>query len=190
VQADQPGLSVGCDNFQGSYAATEHLLKLGRRKLAFIGDASSHYPEFFERYRGYAAALDAAGAVLIDALQVDAITTEQAGYAATSELLLRGEPFDAILAASDLIGIGAMNALQDHGIEVPTQVSVVGFDDIPAANLVSPALTTVMQDTRIAGEALVDTLLRQVREEPAVNLVLPTRLVIRRSCGAALAPPL
>jgi DNA-binding LacI/PurR family transcriptional regulator len=187
VQADQPGLSVGCDNYQGGRDATEHLLGIGRNKVAFIGNASSHYPEFFERYRGYAAALHAAGAPLIDALQVDAITTEQAGYAATSELLLRGEPFDAILAASDLIAIGAMRALQDHAIEVPLQVSVVGFDDIPAASLVNPALTTVMQDTRMAGEVLVDTLLRQVGDEPAENLVLPTRLVVRRSCGAAPA---
>lgn len=190
VQADQPGLSVGCDNFQGGYDATEHLLKVGRRKLAFIGNASSHYPEFLERYRGYAAALDAAGAPLVEALQVDAITTEQAGYAATSELLLRGEPFDAILAASDLIAIGAMHALQEHGVDIPGAVSVVGFDDIPAASLVNPALTTVMQDTRMAGEALVETLLSQVREEPAGNLVLPARLVIRRSCGAAPATQL
>lgn len=184
VQADQPGLSVGCDNFQGAYEATQHLLRQGRRKIAFIGNASGNYPEFFERYRGYCAALAAAGAPLVHTLQADAITTEKAGHSATLELLLRGETFDAILAASDLIAIGAMHALRDHGIEVPSQVAIVGFDDIPAASLVNPALTTVMQDTRSAGEALVDTLLRQVRDEPAANLVLPTRLVVRRSCGA------
>ncbi len=184
VQADQPGLSVGSDNYQGGYDAARHLLELGRRRLAFIGNASSHYPEFFERYRGYAAALATGAIPLQAALQVDAITTEQAGYAATAELLARGEPFDAILAASDLIAIGAMHALQDHGIEVPAQVSVVGFDDIPAASLVNPALTTVMQDTRVAGEVLVDTLLRAVRGEAAENFVIPTRLVVRRSCGA------
>jgi DNA-binding LacI/PurR family transcriptional regulator len=175
---------VGSDNYQGGYDAARHLLELGRRRLAFIGNASSHYPEFFERYRGYAAALATGAIPLQAALQVDAITTEQAGYAATAELLARGEPFDAILAASDLIAIGAMHALQDHGIEVPAQVSVVGFDDIPAASLVNPALTTVMQDTRVAGEVLVDTLLRAVRGEAAENFVIPTRLVVRRSCGA------
>jgi DNA-binding LacI/PurR family transcriptional regulator len=183
VQADQPGVSVGCDNFQGGHDAARHLLQLGRSRLAFIGHASSHYPEFFERYRGYAAALATSGIPPQAALQVDAITTEQAGYSATSELLARGEPFDAILAASDLIAIGAMHALQEHGIDVPAQVSVVGFDDIPAASLVNPALTTVMQDTRAAGEVLVDTLLRQVRGEAAENFVLPARLIVRRSCG-------
>jgi DNA-binding LacI/PurR family transcriptional regulator len=102
-------------------------------------------------------------------------------------LLARGEQFDALVAASDLIAIGALRALQERGIDVPGSVSVVGFDDIPAASLSSPPLTTVMQDTRRAGEALVDTLLRLVQEEHAEGVVLPTRLVVRRSCGATPA---
>jgi len=117
------------------------------------------------------------------ALQVDAITMEQSGYDAARELLACGEPFDAIVAASDLIAIGALRALQERHIDVPGAVSVVGFDDIPAASLANPPLTTVMQDTRLAGEALVDSLLRSVHGEPAQNSVLPTRLVVRRSCG-------
>ena len=184
VQPGQPGLSVGCDNFQGGRDATQHLLRCGRRRVAFIGNASSHYPEFFERYRGYADALNAVAAPVLSTLQVDAITTERSGYEATCELLQRGERFDAILAASDLIAMGAVHALQDHQISVPAQVSVVGFDDLPAASLVNPPLTTVVQDTRLAGEVLVDSLLRQIHNEPAENRVLPTRLVVRRSCGA------
>ena len=152
--------------------------------MAFIGNASSHYPEFFERFRGYADALNAVAAPVLSTLQVDAITTERSGYEATCELLQRGERFDAILAASDLIAMGAVHALQDHQISVPAQVSVVGFDDLPAASLVNPPLTTVVQDTRLAGEVLVDSLLRQIHNEPAENRVLPTRLVVRRSCGA------
>jgi DNA-binding LacI/PurR family transcriptional regulator len=183
VLAGQPGISVGCDNFKGGYDATHHLLTLGRRSIAFLGNASSHYPEFFERYRGYSEALKTVGIPVLGALQVDAITTEQSGFAAASELLVRGQRFDAIVAASDLIAIGALRALQEHRIDVPAAVSVVGFDDIPAASLTNPPLTTVMQDTRLAGEVLVDTLLRLVREEPAEGRVLPTRLVVRRSCG-------
>jgi DNA-binding LacI/PurR family transcriptional regulator len=183
VQADQPGISVGSDNYQGGYDATAHLAGLGRRAIAFVGNVSGNSPEFCERYRGHAAALSRAGLPLRPALQADAISTELAGYRATSELLRRGAPFDAILAASDLIAMGAMHALSDHGVAVPDKVSIVGFDDIPAASLVNPALTTVMQDTRRAGEVLVDTLLRQVRNEPAENSVLPTRLIVRRSCG-------
>ena len=188
VQADQPGISVGCDNFQGGRDAAQHLVSLGRRRVAFVGDASSRYPEFLERYRGYADALAAAGAPVLAALQVDAITTEQAGYAATCELLNRGERFDAVLAASDLIAMGALHALHDHHINVPSEVSVVGFDDIPAASMVNPSLTTVAQDTRRAGEVLVDTLLSQIRNEPARSQVLPTRLIVRRSCSAAPLP--
>ncbi|HEY7640338.1 MAG TPA: LacI family DNA-binding transcriptional regulator [Steroidobacteraceae bacterium] len=183
VLEGQPGLSVGCDNYNGGREATQHLLALGRRSIAFLGGASGHYPEFFERYRGYSDALNAAGAPVSPSLQVDAITLEQAGYEAACELLARGESFDAIVAASDLIAIGALRALQERRIDVPGAVSVVGFDDIPAASLANPPLTTVMQDTRLAGEALVDCLLRSVQGEPAENKVLPTRLVVRKSCG-------
>ncbi len=184
VLEGQPGLSVGCDNFYGGREATQHLLGLGRRRIAFLGSASGHYPEFLERYRGYSDALTAAGATVSIALQVDAITMEQSGYEAACELLARDESFDAIVAASDLIAIGALRALQERHIDVPGTVSVVGFDDIPAAMLANPPLTTVMQDTRLAGEALVDSLLRSVHGEPAENKVLPTRLVVRKSCGS------
>jgi len=187
VIAGQPGLSIGCDNFRGGFDAAHHLIQLGRRALAFLGDASNHYPEFMERYRGYAEALGQAGLNAAAAMQVNALSTEQSGYDAANELLARGEKFDALVAASDLIAIGALRALQERGMDVPGSVSVVGFDDIPAASLSNPPLTTVMQDTRRAGEALVDTLLRLVQEEHAEGVVLPTRLVVRRSCGATPA---
>jgi DNA-binding LacI/PurR family transcriptional regulator len=77
VMEGQPGLSVGCDNFHGGQEAAQHLLRLGRRNIAFLGSASGHYPEFLERYRGYSEALQAAGAPVSAALQVDAITMEQ-----------------------------------------------------------------------------------------------------------------
>ena len=111
-------------------------------------------------------------------LQVDAINLEESGFQAANELRARGVEFDAIVAASDLIAIGALRALQESGIDVPRQVAVVGFDDIPAASLTNPPLTTVMQDTRRAGELLVETLLRQIAGEPAANSVIP------RVCGA------
>ena len=75
----EPGISIGCDNFQGGHDITAHLVAGGRRRIAFLGHASDHYPEFFERWRGYAAALAAAGLAPDPALQVDAITTEQSG---------------------------------------------------------------------------------------------------------------
>ena len=189
VHPGQPGLSIGSDNCHGGYQATRHLIGLGRRRLAFLGGASRGCPEFLDRYRGFLRALDEANFPATPALQVDAITTEEAGYAAANELRRRTVAFDAIVCASDLIALGAMRALQEHRIDVPTEVSVVGFDDIPAAGLANPPLTTIAQNTSLAGEVLVDTLLRQIRDELAEARMLPTRLVVRRSCGAGAVCP-
>ena len=181
VLPDQPGLSIGCDNLAGGHQVGSHLLAAGRRRIAFLGDASIHYPEFFDRYRGCDAALYDAGEGLDPALQVDAESSEDAGYAAAQELLRRGRAFDAVFAASDLIAIGAMRALAEHGLRVPEDVAVVGFDDIPAARNATPALTTVRQDTERAGELLVDALARLIGGEAADSTRLPTSLVVRRS---------
>ena len=181
VLSDEPGVSIGSDNAQGGYDVARHLLDRGRRKLAFFGHATSHYPEFFDRFRGYERALLEARTATDSALQVDAINLEESGYQAVKELQARGVECDGIVCASDLIAIGAMRALQESGIEVPRQVSVVGFDDIPAASSTNPPLTTVMQDTRRAGELLVETLLRQIAGDAASNSVIPTRLVVRKS---------
>lgn len=185
VSQDQPGISIGSDNFLGGQCAGKHLLDIGRRRLAFLGDASDHYPEFFERYRGYSFAVEQAGILQDTILRVDAINTEESGYNAACELLRRGTPFDALFAASDMIALGAMRALRDHGVRVPNDAAVVGFDDIPAARLANPPLTTVMQDTRRAGELLVDTVLALIEDQPVTNVVLSPKLVIRQSCGAA-----
>lgn len=185
VLEGQPGVSIGGDNVQGGRDITRHLLAQGRRRIAFLGHASNHYPEFYDRYRGYAEALSDAGLTPDPQAQVDAITTELAGYEAVRELLQRGTAFDAIFAASDLIAVGAMHALQDHGLSVPQQVAVAGFDDVPVARFTHPPLTTVQQDTRRAGELLVDTLIKLVHGEPVDGCTLPARLVIRRSCGAS-----
>lgn len=183
VQAGQPGTTIGCDNFRGGYDAVQHLIANGRRKIAFIGDASSHYPEFHDRYRGACEAQKSNGISIMAARQVDAITTEQSGHDAAVELMRRKVKFDAIFAASDLIAIGAMRALEEHGLEVPADIAIVGFDDIPAASLAHPPLTTVQQDYRRAGEVLVDALLKQIRNEKAATAALPARLVVRKSSG-------
>lgn len=181
---DQPGISIGCDNFQGGLDITTHLVGQGRRHVAFLGDASDHYPEFKERYRGYAQALRDTGLQASGALQADAITTEQSGYEAMNTLLERGTRIDALFAASDLIAIGAMKALQARGLRIPEDVAVAGFDDIPMANLVNPGLSTVQQDTKRAGSLLVDSLIRLINGEPVENQTIPVRLALRRSTGA------
>jgi DNA-binding LacI/PurR family transcriptional regulator len=100
-------------------------------------------------------------------------------------LLARQIEFDAIFAASDLIAIGAIRALTERGLSVPGDVALIGFDDIPAASLAHPPLTTVQQDYRRAGEVLVDALLKQIRNQKADTAVLPAKLVVRKSCGSA-----
>jgi DNA-binding LacI/PurR family transcriptional regulator len=183
---DQHGTSICCDNRLGGDLATRHLLDLGRRRIAWIGTATLQCPEFLERYMGHAEALAREGIALQDALRADASdSTEETGYRAMRGLLDRGAAFDAVFAASDLLAIGAMRALADAGRRVPEDVAVVGFDDIPMASFVRPALSTVMQDTRLAGERLVASLLAQIAGEPVVSEVLPPKLVVRRSCGAA-----
>ncbi len=185
VLPGQPGISIGCDNFQGGHDITMHLLAQGRGNIAFLGHASNHYPEFFERYRGYAHALATEDLRVQPALQVDAITTEQSGYEAAVELLEKGVAFDAIFAASDLIAIGAMKALHERGLRVPDQVAVAGFDDIPMAGFVNPSLSTVQQDTKLAGRILVETLLALINNEPAESRTIPVKLALRHSSGAA-----
>ncbi len=181
VLAEQPGLSIGCDNVGGGRLAGAHLASTGRTRVAFLGDASSHYPEFLERYEGCAAALREAGTTMDRALQVDAESSEESGETAARELLARGLPFDAVFAASDLIAIGAMRVFAEHGLGMPDDVAVIGFDDIPAARIATPALTTVRQDTSRAGELLVAKLIALIEGEPAESERLPTSLVVRRS---------
>ena len=180
----EPGISIGCDNFQGGQDITAHLLQRGARRIAFLGHASDHYPEFFERWRGYAGALRKARLKPDPVLQVDAITTEQAGYEAAQALLGRGKPFDAVFAASDLIALGAMKALRQAGLRIPEDVAVAGFDDIAMASFAQPGLSTVQQDTRMAGEVLVDSLIGLVRGEAVESRRLPAKLVPRGSTGA------
>ena len=117
------------------------------------------------------------------ALQIDAQSSEDDGYGAARALIARGQPFDAVFAASDLIAIGALRALAEHGLRVPEEVSVAGFDDIPAARFTTPALTTVAQDTSSAGAMLVETLMALIDGGPAASRMLPARLVLRQSCG-------
>jgi DNA-binding LacI/PurR family transcriptional regulator len=184
----QPGVSIGCDNLLAGREMTEHLLLQGHRRIAFLGHASDRYPEFFDRYRGYAAALEQAGLAVEPTWQADAISSEQDGYDAMMSLFAHGVDCDAVFAASDLIAIGAMRAIQEKGLAIPEQIAVAGFDNIPMAGFVSPPLTTVLQDTKQAGELLVKTLLHLINNEPVQSQMLPAKLIIRRSCGAVSQP--
>lgn len=186
VIEDQPGLFVGCDNEQGGYLAAKHLIDHGHNKIAFLGDGSKNYPEFRDRYAGYKRAHEDTGLTTNAELRFNAFFSEESGYAAAKELLASGLDFSAIACASDLIAIGAIKALREHGLRVPRDKAIVGFDDIPTAEHLAPALTTVRQDTFAAGQALVDSVLMLINDEDVGSSLLPTSLVIRDSCGTRL----
>lgn len=181
VAEGQAGLTVSSDNEQGGFDATAHLLEQGRRNIAFIGTAEPGYPEFLERWRGYCRALRAAGLEPDDRLRTDADPSELSGRNAVAELVRRGVEFDAIFGACDVAAIGAIHALQETGRAIPDDVAIVGFDDIPAASLASPPLTTVTQDPRRAGEALIDSIVDAVEKGSAESRILPVRLTVRGS---------
>lgn len=177
------GHAIGCRNSQGGEMATRHLLSLGRTRIAFLGGTSDNCPEFQQRHHGYCQALRSAGLRVSTKLQVDADNQETSGFRAMARLLDSGEGFDGVFAASDLIAIGAMKCMRKAGMDVPRDVSVVGFDDIPAATYFTPALTTVRQDTRKAAKALVKNLLAMINGEPGKSRQLPMTLAVRGSCG-------
>ncbi len=180
----QKGCSLGCDNHKGAYLATQHLIKLGHTRIGFLGDASEHSPEFHQRYLGYCQALSEAGLSAQPQLQVGAESTEESGYNNCKKLLEKRDQFDAIFATSDLIAIGAIKAIQDSGLQVPSDIAVVGFDDIPTAAYFNPPLTSVRQDTNLAGKLLVEKLIKLINGEAVESSLLPTALTVRESCGS------
>lgn len=181
-RAAEFGAMVGSDNRQGGYDATAHLIGLGRRRIAFVGTATEAYPEFLDRFTGYCTAHDEAGLAVDPALTVAAGPSEDEGRAALDELQRRGASFDAVFATSDLAAIGAMHALQDRGIAIPGEVAVAGFDDLASARYASPPLTTVAQDAKAAGAALVEALIEAIEGEGcARSRMLPVSLTVRAS---------
>ena len=180
--------SIRCDNVRGAFDATTHLLKLGRKNIAFFGGISENSPEFKQRYEGYCEALKAAGLNIDPELQFDCDSQETVGSSATVSLLKSGQHFDAIFGASDLIAMRTIKRLNAAGKAVPEDVSVVGFDDIPAASYFNPALTTVRQDTVLASEQLVSQLIRMIKGAQPEPQLIQSTLVVRGSCGGKPIP--
>ncbi|MBB5371188.1 MULTISPECIES: LacI family DNA-binding transcriptional regulator [unclassified Janthinobacterium] len=171
--------TVGGDNVAGGRLATEHLLTQGRRRIAFFGDIN--LPEVAQRHQGYLDALAAHGVARDEDLYVAGSFLPQGGTLAVQQLLERGLAFDAIFACSDLLAMSAISALRQHGLPVPEQVAVVGYDDIELAAYFHPPLSTVRQPMRAAGRALVSSLLALVDGAPLASQQLPTELVVRAS---------
>lgn len=173
------------DNFGGARAMTRHLVGAGRKRIAFIcGPQGNH--ESDERLRGYRAGLRPGMREIV--LQGD--FDEASGWAAGRRAVQSRPRPDAIFAANDMMAIGCLAALAEAGLRVPDDIAVVGFDDIPIARYVAPALTTVRVPIAAIGAAALESLSKLV-EEPRTQAVRSTvmavELVVRRSCGAG--PP-
>lgn len=181
--ADIP--SVSATNWAGGRAATEYLLSLGHRRIAVISGGTTLRCSI-DRIAGYRAALQEARVpVHADYIRPGEFMPET-GYEQTCALLELPEPPTAIFAGSDMQATGVYSALRTRGISVPDEISVVGFDDVPIASLVTPALTTVRQPLVEMGRVATTTLLRLIAKEPldSTRVELATTLLVRASCAA------
>jgi DNA-binding LacI/PurR family transcriptional regulator len=172
--------TVDCDNLTGGRLATQHLLRIGRKRIAFLGGTRSE-PEVQLRYQGYAETLQEAGYAIGSVLVVYGDYTCCSGYENMQKLLTQAPELDGVFVCSDLMAIGAMEALREYGRRVPEDVSVVGFDDIPLAEYCSPPLTTIRQNISKAGEVLVRNLIQYLQDGIFTRTILPVELVVRKS---------
>ncbi|KJL18903.1 LacI family DNA-binding transcriptional regulator [Microbacterium azadirachtae] len=179
-------VSIGSSNWAGARNATEHLLTLGHRRIAWVGGPAAS-DAARERLYGYRAALDAAG------IPVDPLLTRTGRFDTTSgseharELLALGQPPTAIMAGDDEIAVGVLATAHAMGIRVPEDLSVTGFDDTPQSAWTTPPLTTVHQHLEGMGEVAVQTILAMGDGgRPASRRIeLATTLTIRSSTGPA-----
>lgn len=180
---------VDVDNIGGARMAVEHLIRLGHRRIATITGPLDMIAGQ-DRLTGYRQALEARGIPLEEELIVEGEFTESSGMAGMQRLLPASP--SAVFVASDMMAIGALKALRQADRQIPQDIALVSFDDIPIASAIEPALTTVRQPIERLGSMAVEVLLSVLEasseeEAPAHRIVLPTELVIRDSCGSALS---
>ncbi len=174
--------SVTIDNQAGVREALHHLLnEVGRRRIAFIRGPESNR-EAEERFRVYRDVLAEHRLPLDpDLITMGDFEAASGAHAVRTLIDERRMGFDAIMAASDLMALGALNALSERGVPVPARVSVVGFDDIEAARFATSPLTTVRQPLMDLGKRALQSVIEQLNQEPTGSTVLPARLVRRES---------
>lgn len=174
---------VSVDNISAAQQAVMHLIRLGRRRIGTITGRLT-IADGRDRLEGYRRALYEAGLPLDNALIVEGDFTHRSGYEGMKCLLAQG--VDALFAASDITARGALLAMQEAGVRVPDDVAVVGFDDLPTARQVTPPLTTVRQPIEEKGARAAELLIRLIEGslQGPQQILLPTELVIRQSCGA------
>lgn len=179
--------SLSIANFEGAHAAVTHLAGLGHRRIALLRGPAGN-ADAGERRRGWKQALHEAGLAAAPELEIAGDFSESAGFAAMERLLgLEPRP-TAVFAANDCMAVGLLAAAREAGLRVPDDLAVCGFDDIAIARYLTPALTTVDVDACELGERALLRLLpfaRARRPAEVRHETLPTRVVVRDSCGAA-----
>ena len=177
--------SVVPDNVRGAAEAVRHLLRLGHRRIAFLGGHEDMSAQR-DRCRGYVNALAEAGMPADPTLVVESPPTRDGGIAAIGAALVRGAPADAALCFNDVVAFGAMLGLRHHGREAGRDFGVVGFDDVREAGEHMPALTTVAVDSMGIGARAAQAALRMVESGrlSAEEQTTSVHLVVRESCGA------
>ncbi|WP_298337824.1 LacI family DNA-binding transcriptional regulator [uncultured Erythrobacter sp.] len=176
-QEGQRHCVVGSDNRLGGKLAAERLIASGAKSLAFLGDTQPI--EFAARYAG-AKEVAAKMGVPIRALPTH-LSPERTGEEIAEHLQEIKGKVDGIFAATDTIAVTCLKELRERGIDVPRQLKVVGFDDLPLSSQTAPPLTTVRQDIAAGAKGLVDLLLRRLAGEDTESLVLPPRLMVRET---------
>jgi LacI family transcriptional regulator, galactose operon repressor len=178
--------AVSAANTSGADQATRHLLDLGHRRIAAI-TGPREWLATEERRRGYHAALASAGMLPDSSLEIESDFEIAGGARAAAALLDRPDPPTAIFAFNDNLAIGTIQAARAHGLRVPEDLSIIGFDDSEHASLITPALTTVRQPLAEMGRTAVNLLRRLLdgQRVETLHVELGTRLVVRSST----APP-
>lgn len=177
--------SLNIDNYGGAYAMTKHLLSHGHTRLAIIKGTEGNF-DARERLRAWADAVREAGITPDDRYQVPGNFSEASGYEGAQRLLAFDPRPTAIFACNDSMAIGALSALRDSEVQVPQEVAIAGFDDVPIASYLTPALTSVQVGIHNLGVKAIETALHAVRNKNAhkkQQLVFPTSLILRESCG-------
>ena len=184
--ADSRAVSIGSTNWAGGRSATEHVIGLGHRRIAWIGGPQNSAPSA-ERFHGYRTALDGAGLTAEPALARHGAFSVGTGFQHGRDLLSTAAPPTAIVAGNDEIAIGVLAAAKELGVDVPRELSVTGFDDTPQTEWTTPGLTSVRQPLSGMGRMAVETVLGMAEgAQPASrHLQLATTLSVRGSTGPA-----
>jgi LacI family transcriptional regulator len=175
--------ALNFDNFEGAKMATQHLIELGHQRIAFISGDSAH-PDANERFRGYRAALEASAIAYDPQLVLQGNYQEISGLEAAHQLLNSGLVFSAIFAANDQMAFGAALALHQHGVRIPDDVSLIGFDDLAHSMYTTPPLSTIHQPAYELGGMAASAILSMLAGDKPSAVMTPPRLVVRHSTAS------